>query len=501
MPAAMKQLGELWKRLSGAQKALVCALLAVVVVGVVVASVAGGAPSYVLLKDGLTAAEVADALTKLDAAGVRRKVGPTRSEVYVDERDFDRARDVAAEQKIFAESAADPEWDAAAKTSLGLTEEQRRRLDLLAKQKGLKRTIESYDGIATATVVLTPAVKAFSRRDASPAKASVVLKVEDGYVLDGLQTEAIQRVVAASLADLSAENVTVADTRGVLLSRGAGTGAFGTPALERKRATERLLADKAQSALDAAFGPGRAQVRVDATLEIESLEETKRSIDPASKVTTQEKTSTSTGAARGAGGVAGAAAQAGGASQNAAAGSSSEESSASFDYDRTDTVRRREAGKIERLSVAVLLDSALAAEETKVRDLVKAAVGFDDSGKNGANGGRSDDIAVATLPFAVPAAPPPEAAEGFDLARYLPLVRYAATAMLAGGAAWWALRALKGAKAALAGAVRGADAPEETAAEKRPVDPRQKVADEIARDPQAVGALLRGWLYEGAGAR
>ena len=227
MPPFLKQLADLWKKLSTAQKALAGAFVGVVVLGVVIASMAGAAPSWVLLKGGLDAAEVADALAKLDGAGVRRKVGPMRNEIYVDERDLDRARDVAAAQKLFSEGGSDPEWESSSSTAIGLTEEQRRGKSLLAKQRNLGTMLEQYAGIVKATVTLTPAVKSFSKRESSPAKASIFLKLADGVVLDSLQVQTLQYVVAAALPDLTVDNVAVADTRGVLLSRGAGSAGFG----------------------------------------------------------------------------------------------------------------------------------------------------------------------------------------------------------------------------------------------------------------------------------
>ncbi len=494
MPPFLSQIAAIWKKLTTAQKSLVGAFVGVLVIGVAIASFAGAAPSWVLLKGGLDASEVADALAKLDGAGVRRKVGPMQNEVFVDERDLERAREVAAAQKLFPGGGTDPEWESAGSTSIGLTEEQRRRRDLLAKQRNLATMLEQYAGIAKATVTLTPAVKSFSKRESSPAKAAVVVRLADGVALDGLQVQAMQYVVAAALPDLTVDNVAVADTRGILLSRGAGSAGYGGATLERKRAAERHLAEKAQSALDAALGVGRAQVRVDVTLKNEAVEETKRTVDPSTKVILQEKSTTSSGAARSSGGVAGSGAQKDGSSQTAAPGSSSEESSATYDYERTETVRRMEGGDILRRSVAVLLDAAYAADEAKVKKLVAGAVGLDESDP------KTGLIVVETMTFAPPKEQPAEAVPGFEFGSLLPIVRHAATAILGIGLAWWALRAVKGAKAVMAAAVREADHHAEIG-EKRLIDPKVRVADEIERDPANVGLMLRGWLYEGAGAR
>jgi flagellar M-ring protein FliF len=499
MPAILKQLGALWKGLTATQKTLAFALVAFTVVAAGVSTFVGASPSYVLLRDGLDAASVSAALTKLDAVGVRRKVGPTGTEIFVDSRDFERARSEAATQKLFPDAGTDLEWEAAGSASLGLTEDQRRRRDLLAKQKTLAKTLESYDGIERATVTLTPAVKAYARRDASPAKGALVLKFASGFAPDGLQVEAWQRVTAAAIADLAPENVTVSDTKGQLLSRGSGSGsgagAFGAPAFERRRAVERHLAEKAQSALDAAFGPGRSYVRVDATLDVESSEVTKRTLDSENRVAVQEKSSTSTGGARQNGGTP--STNAAGNPSTTTGGSNSEESSSSYEVGRTDTVTRREAGEIRRLTVAVALDQTLAAEESKVRELVQNATGWN---KDRGEPGKGDPpVSVSTFAFAAPKPEEAPVEAGFDFGRWIPALEWTATAVLGLGLAWWALRAVKSAKALVAGAVRGVEKPKEIGSQ-RPADPKESVAMEIERDPETVGALLRGWLYEGAGA-
>ncbi|HYC78707.1 MAG TPA: flagellar M-ring protein FliF C-terminal domain-containing protein [Planctomycetota bacterium] len=492
MPKMLQQLGALWKSLGALQKALVVSLVAVAALGCAAAAAWGPAPTYVTLLDGLDGAALGDALTKLEAGGVRCRPAAGGGGVEVDFRDLALARKTAATQRLVPEGGADLEWDAAGDVSLGLTDDQRRRRELLAKQKKLAEILQSYVGVERAAVTLTPAVKAYSRRDASPAKAAVVLKFQQGFSPDAIQIEAMQRVTAAHLADLLPENVAISDTRGALLTRGVGGSALSTPGFELARTRERYLAEKAQSALDAAFGPGKTQVRVNVTLNLVSETETKRSLDPGSKVKTQEKTSSSTGARPG--GAVGAGAEV---SRGAGAGSSTEENSASYEYSRTETVTRREPGEIVRLTVAVTIDATLAQDEAKVRKLVKNAVGWDAVRDRG-----EDSFTVEVLPFAAPEeAVVDDVAAGSELAKWIEPAKWAATGLFGLGLAWFALRTLKGAKTALAAAIRRAERPPEDPTGGRPVDPKQKAIDEIDRDPHAVGALLKTWLYDAAGAR
>jgi hypothetical protein len=72
------------------------------------------------------------------------------------------------------------------------------------------------------------------------------------------------------------------------------------------------------------------------------------------------------------------------------------------------------------------------------------------------------------------------------------IVKWSVTAVVALGVLFFALKALKAAKATLAVATAEA-APKE---ERRPADPREEITRELDRDAQAVGRLLRNWLYE-----
>jgi flagellar M-ring protein FliF len=298
------------------------------------------------------------------------------------------------------------------------------------------------------------------------------------------------RLVSNAAPGLLAANVIISDTQGNLLSRG-GEEALGSGSFNQTRARESWLQEKAQTALDAALGAGRAVVRVDANIELDRIETRKEEVKPESKVVTKERISSSTSSTgKKASGSPSTSATITGASTGSGGGNATEDLESEYAYDRTITRKVVEAGAIRRLTIGVLLDANAEPKISSdtVREIVKGAVGFDDQ--------RRDFIEVTAVPFAAkPEATPATeslAPAAPDWSHVVDIVKWSVTAVVALGVLFFALKALKAAKATLAVATAEA-APKE---ERRPADPREEITRELDRDAQAVGRLLRNWLYE-----
>jgi flagellar M-ring protein FliF len=177
--------------------------------------------------------------------------------------------------------------------SFGMTEEQQKLRIRVATEEEIARTLKQFEAVESAKVHLVSAERSFTRRDSSPAKASVILRIKAGRVLDPGAADAMTRLVSNAAPGLLATNVIITDTQGNLLSRG-GEEAIGSGAFNQTRARERWLQEKAQTALDAALGLGRAVVRVDADIELDRVETRKEEVKPESKVVTKERISSST---------------------------------------------------------------------------------------------------------------------------------------------------------------------------------------------------------------
>ena len=488
-----QQLARIWQRMGAPQRALLAGVALLAVAGTIGAAIWGSRPAFRLLKGGLDRETAAKALARLDEGGVSYRLENDGRDVLVDVGDWERAQATLVQNQIMSAEEGSG-YRGLEGVSFGLTEEQQKLRMRIALEEEIARSLKQFDGVEGAKVHLAAAEKSFTRRDSAPAKASVILRLRAGKALDEGQSEAMCRLVANASPGLLADNVILTDTRGTLLSRGAGSGAEGASALHQTRLREQYLADKAQSALDRALGPDRAVVRVDVSLESEKVDTTEVKILADQRVILQEKISSSEEASRKVGGPVSTDAQIKSAPAQEAGrgGSSTEDLSATYDYPR-ETIRttREKTAAIKRLTVGVLVDQAFAAQKAEVEEIVKGAVGWDEK--------RDDFIEVAFVPFAerskavdVPAGTP--AATGLGIPPLLELVKWGVTGIVAITLGFLILRSVRGARASVRLAL--AEATREQKPDARRVDPAEHVSHEIERDAQAVGRLLRNWLYE-----
>ncbi|MFA6132739.1 MAG: flagellar basal-body MS-ring/collar protein FliF [Phycisphaerae bacterium] len=159
----------------------------------------------------------------------------------------------------------------------------------------LAKTICMLEGVNTARVhVVKPEGNIFAGKD-KEASATVVLALRSGGKLTSGNVAAIVHLISGSIEGLSPEKVVVVDSQGALL-HGEGGNELAKKAgtfLDYKSQVEDYLARKAQDMLISALGPGRASVRVDATIETVSLTSTTETYDPAKKVASKEETKSS----------------------------------------------------------------------------------------------------------------------------------------------------------------------------------------------------------------
>jgi flagellar M-ring protein FliF len=144
--------------------------------------------------------------------------------------------------------------------------------------------VGALEGVQQARVHLVLPESTLFRRDRQEARASVSLKLEPGVVLQNQQIFGIQRLVAAAVAGLDIGRVVVTDQHGLTLSAADALsvgGGTGEGRLAMKREVEEYVARKIVALLDRTYGPGRAIVSVDATLNFDEVRRTVQDLLPA----------------------------------------------------------------------------------------------------------------------------------------------------------------------------------------------------------------------------
>lgn len=152
-----------------------------------------------------------------------------------------------------------------------------------AMQGELARTIGAFDEVKSARVHLVLPESGLFKRQNSKPKASISLTMKDNAQLAPEQIAGIQRLVAASVPEITPSAVTVVDQRGVALSgltADNDVDESSTGRLDTKKRIEDYLTRKIVGVLDRAIGPGKAIVSVDAVINYNQVKVTKEDIVP-----------------------------------------------------------------------------------------------------------------------------------------------------------------------------------------------------------------------------
>ena len=266
---------------------------------------------------------------------------------------------------------------------LGATEQSQRVSFQRALQGELARTIGALDGVNQARVHLVLPESTLFRRDRQDARASVSLKLEPGLVLQNAQIFGIQRLVAAAVPGLDIGRVVVTDQHGLTLSAADALtvgGATGEGRLSMKREVEEYVTRKIVALLDRAYGPGRAIVSVDATLNFDEVRRTVQDLMPPNGTNVRRRRQTNGGAMPGD--------PSSGFEEAAAVTRGTTDTE--YDYGRRVEQVVAAPGGVTRLSVGVIVPGATdLTTQGRIEDLVRVAAGINDS--------RGDLVVVQSL--------------------------------------------------------------------------------------------------------
>jgi flagellar M-ring protein FliF len=395
LPPLVRRPLAIFTSFTGGQKAVTLIGLAALILGGVFFANWAAKPSYAPLFSNLTGADASAIVEELGAAGTPYELADGGKTILV-------PQDKVYDLRITMSGAGLP---AEAETGYSLLDKQGITASEFMQQVGyqralegeLSKTIESIDGLTSATVHLAiPAKDIFSDDQRKPT-ASVLVAAKAGQAPTQQQVRSIVHLVASSVEGLEPERVTVAGSNGAVLSTGDGESLAAGGDLRSQQTVDfqDRMNGALQRMLDSVVGPGHAVVTTTADLDFDTTEtKTARyTADPTTPPLTQTTTKeTYSGGDAGAGGVLGDAAAAPGATK----GDGKYESATDTRNNAVGTVtetRSSAPGNVRRLSVSVLLDSRTSAgvNAADVEELVSAAVGLDTE--------RGDGIAVTALPF------------------------------------------------------------------------------------------------------
>ncbi|WP_373049439.1 flagellar basal-body MS-ring/collar protein FliF [Vulgatibacter sp.] len=394
---------------------------------------------------------------------------------------------------------------------LGISEFTQRVNLRRAIEGELARTIGSLAAVRSARVHLTLAERGLYRDEDRAATASVVLNLRAGRILGEREIAGVQHLVAAAVPGLLAANVTVVDGTGLVLSAADDAAAVVSSG---QRRLEQELESRVVGLLEPAVGAGAVVARVNVTMDSSEVNTRRVVYDPDTATLRSERRTVQRrdAGSRDGGGVAGAAANdplaaAATVASGQRSSSDSEDEIRNFEISQTTTQTVAKGPRLERLSLAILVDGADGAprsdaELARLGELAKRAVGFDAA--------RGDDFEISSVVFGRSADAVDEAAPAVAAASPLPPWAWGAGAAALLALPMLTVLALRGRRQAQpaqpvlrTGATvaeiegeqaQGLEAPRRPALADPEAAVRERARELASRDPARAAYLIRAWL-------
>jgi flagellar M-ring protein FliF len=411
------------------QLTLMAGIAAAVAIGVAVV-MWSRTPDYGMLYAGLEQKDAAAVTQALQVANEPYKLGTDGASVFVPAADVAAMRMKLASQGL-PQGATQGGATAQSDSPFGMSDMAERSRYQQMLEADLGQTIGGLQSVKGARVHLAlPKPSAFIR-DNHPASASVVVALYPGRALDAGQVSAVVHLVSSSVPGLDARNVSVIDQAGQLLTNADpdSPAALGDTRMRLSNQIESTYASRVEELLTPLVGAGKVRAQVFANLDFSNTEKASEVFNHDNPALRSEQTSSDTrhdGAA--AGGVPGAlsnqppntvaqataakpeAGKKPGAAQSATAQASEPSQSTNsatrnYELDRTVSHVVEPAGKVSRLTVAVVVDNKAVVgkdgkpgsvaftpdEIERMTTLTKNAVGFDAA--------RGDSVSVINEAF------------------------------------------------------------------------------------------------------
>jgi flagellar M-ring protein FliF len=287
---------------------------------------------------------------------------------------------------------------------------------LRALEGELARTIRAIDKIQAARVHLVLPERPLFARETPEPSASIVVRVRGS--LEAQQIRAIRHVVASAVNGLKPQRVSIVDEAGQLLADGASGEADNAIGDERRSAFEKRMRNQVEAIVSSVVGSGRARVQLSADFDYNKITQTSDKFDPEGRVLRSSQTREESAATADNSGQVTVNNELPGnqGSPNTATArdqSKKSEETNNYEISRTTKTEVTEAGRVNRISVAVLVDGSYSKNEKgeqvyqdrskeqldRIAALVRSAIGFDQK--------RGDQVEVVNLRFAeAPSVPP-----------------------------------------------------------------------------------------------
>lgn len=386
------QLSAVWNKLSVTQKIITASLVGFTMLGLVFLMLWSSGTTtengFKKLYSDLELEEASLITEKLEQGGYKYKLDQGGKTILVKAKQVYEVRMALARDGLPTSHGVG--YEIFDKTNIGVTDFVQKLNARRALEGELQRTIEGLDEVKSARIhIVVPEPTIFLERQKDPT-ASVVIKMIPGREISKDQVRGITHLISSSVEGLKANNISIVDFEGRLLSNPYGddeTALASSRNMELQHNVERALERKIDKLMLNVLGPGKSTVQVAVDLDFDQVEKTMEKYDPESRVVRSEERSDEN-------------------VKNAPDGDQQQERSlTNYEIDKTVEHLIQEIGNIKRLTISVAVDGRYKKDEegkelyesrtteelANIEDIVKNAVGYDLA--------RGDQIVVASMKF------------------------------------------------------------------------------------------------------
>jgi flagellar M-ring protein FliF len=275
----------------------------------------------------------------------------------------------------------------------------------------LARTLEQVRGISRARVHLVLPKREPFMRERQDAQASVMLTFAGQQSMTAEAAQSVVNLVAAGVPGLKPQNITVVDSNLHLLVQ---AGDLNDPRLksakaeEQRQRLETRLSQEVELMLERSLGVGHVRAEASIQMNFDTISETQEHFDPdspvirsAQNVTSNNKSTEKNGTVS----VQNNLPNADAGNQSTGSQESRQEETTNYEISKTVRAVVHDQPRIERISLAVMVDGVDAAgpdgkhewhprdqgELDRIQALVRTAIGYDEK--------RGDHVEVVSMPF------------------------------------------------------------------------------------------------------
>lgn len=266
----LQKINAVWQKVGIVQRGLLAAIVvACVITGVLLTKWAANADMQ-LLYSNLSADSAGAIVDKIAESDVEYQLRSGGTSIYVPSDQVYKLRLAMAKDGL----------PAATKSGYSIFDDEKIGVSPLVQQLNknraiqdeLAKTIQMIDGVVSARLHITRPEETMFGGGNQEATASVMLMLRPGWSIGASSIAAITYIVAGAIEGLAPENVTIANSTGLLTSKGSSNSSVGAANtfMDYKDRVEQTIGGNIRELLEKVLGPGRVSVKVSATVDMTS---------------------------------------------------------------------------------------------------------------------------------------------------------------------------------------------------------------------------------------